>query len=54
MSFYYSMFLLIGSEVGPNSLICYFMGGVGMLVGSIITAVFFGEMAVVMSNMSVR
>jgi len=46
--------LLIGSEIGPNSLLSYIVGGFGILVGSIITAVFFGEMAVVMSNMSLR
>ena len=51
-SFYHSDFLLIGGEIGPTKTTHAFVAGITMIFGALITAVMFGEMAVLMSNLN--
>lgn len=46
------MFLLIGGEVGPVKTVHAMMAGIAMIFGALITAVLFGEMAVLMSSLN--
>jgi hypothetical protein len=52
ISFYTSVFLLVGGEIGPrNSLDCS-IASIMIICGAVITAVMFGEMAVLMTSMN--
>lgn len=54
ISFYTSVFLLVGGEVGPRNYKLAAFASVMIILGSIFTAILFGEMAVLMSNISAR
>jgi len=54
VSFYHAVWLLTGGEVGPRDNMQTSMASVLIIVGALITAVMFGEMAVLMSNLSQR
>ena len=46
------MFLLVGGEVGPRNSIDASIASILIIVGAVITAVMFGEMAVLMTSMN--
>jgi len=48
------VFLLVGGEVGPRDTLTSSFSSIMILIGSVITAVMFGEMAVLMNNISVK
>ena len=45
---------MLGGEVGPRNATEACTGGVLILIGAMITAVMFGQMAVLMSNVNVK
>ena len=51
-SFYHSVFMLIGGEIGPRNAFQALYAGSLMIIGALITATLFGEMAVLMSNLN--
>jgi len=52
--FYTAVWLLVGGEVGPRDDIQAAVASVLIVIGALITAVLFGEMAVLMGNLSKR
>jgi hypothetical protein len=54
MAFYYSILLLTGGDIGPRHSLHASFGSFMIIFGAIITAVMFGDMAVLMSNMNIR
>lgn len=54
VSLYYSVLLLIGGDVWPDSVMHCCFSSLLILIGAIITAVMFGNMAVLMSNLNMR
>ena len=52
VSFYTSVFLLVGGEIGPRNSIDASIASILIIVGAVITAVMFGEMAVLMTSMN--
>jgi CRP-like cAMP-binding protein len=53
-AFYHANWLLKGKEVGPKDTLMAFFASVLIIAGSLITAILFGEMAVLMSNLNRR
>jgi hypothetical protein len=53
-SFYHSVFMLIGAEMGPVTNIQRIYTSVMILSGAIFQAVLFGEMAVLMGNLNAK
>jgi CRP-like cAMP-binding protein len=53
-AFYHANWLLKGNEVGPKDTTMAFFASVLIIAGSLITAILFGEMAVLMSNLNRR
>ena len=51
-SIYHSTFLLIGAEMGPRNNEQRFISGFMILAGAFLTAVLFGEMATLMSDLN--
>jgi len=54
ISFYTSVFLLVGGEVGPRDTFSASLSSTLIIIGAVITAVMFGEMAVLMTSMNRR
>jgi hypothetical protein len=54
ISFYTSVFMLVGGEIGPRSPIDASFSSILIIVGAVITAVMFGEMAVLMTSINRR
>ena len=54
ISFYTAVFLLVGGEVGPRKPIDAAISSICIIIGAVITAVMFGEMAVLMANINRR
>ena len=52
--FYHAVWLLTGGEVGPRNSLQAIYACIMFIVGALITAVLFGEMAVLMSNLNRR
>jgi hypothetical protein len=52
LSFYTSVFFIAGIEINPNTTFLYFFCAYMIIFGALITAVLFGEMAVVMDNLN--
>lgn len=52
MIFYTSVFMLIGAEVNPVTTFDHFYCGTMIISGALISAVMFGEMALVMDNLN--
>ena len=52
--FYHAVWLLVGGEVGPRNAFQAFFASIMFIAGALITAVLFGEMAVLMSNLNRR
>ena len=50
--FYHSVMMLIGGEIGPRILIDYIFNSLTLLIGALITAVLFGNMAVLMAQLN--
>ena len=50
--FYHSIFMMIGGEIGVRNAVQALYSSGLMIVGVLITAVLFGEMAVLMSNLN--
>lgn len=53
-AYYHGMWLLKGNEVGPRDTETAMLGAILIILGSLITAILFGEMAVLMSNLNRR
>eukprot|EP00359_Climacostomum_virens_P009226 CAMPEP_0204918572 /NCGR_PEP_ID=MMETSP1397-20131031/16238_1 /ASSEMBLY_ACC=CAM_ASM_000891 /TAXON_ID=49980 /ORGANISM="Climacostomum Climacostomum virens, Strain Stock W-24" /LENGTH=950 /DNA_ID=CAMNT_0052091901 /DNA_START=48 /DNA_END=2900 /DNA_ORIENTATION=- len=53
-AYYHGMWLLKGNEVGPIDTESAMLGAICTILGSLITAILFGEMAVLMSNLNRR
>jgi hypothetical protein len=53
-AYYHGMWLLKGNEVGPRDTESAMLGAICIILGSLITAILFGEMAVLMSNLNRR
>ena len=52
ISFYYSVFMLIGDEISPRNTLEAATSGVLLLIGAVLTAVMFGQMAVLMTSLN--
>lgn len=52
ISFYTSLFFVVGIEINPNTMVLYIFCATMILAGAMITAVLFGEIAVVMDNLN--
>lgn len=53
-AFYHGVWLLTGGEVAPRSTLACCVAALLFLIGAMITAVLFGEMAVLMGNLGRR
>jgi CRP-like cAMP-binding protein len=53
-AFYYGVSMLVGGDIGPRNTIQACFGAFMTVVGAIITAVMFGNMALLMSNLNMR
>jgi hypothetical protein len=51
---YYSVLILIGGDVWPKNTLHSSFASILVLIGAIITAVMFGNMAVLMGNLNIR
>lgn len=51
-AYYHGMWLLKGNEVGPRDTEAAMLAAISIILGSLITAILFGEMAVLMSNLN--
>ena len=49
---YYAMFMLVGSEAAPRELEEYILASMLLLLGALVTAFLFGDMAVIVANLS--
>ena len=52
MSFYHSLFYLVGIEMGVSNKTQYIVSAVAYLVGAMVTAVIFGDLAVIVDSMN--